>query len=89
MPLALVPNLRQALENAGADPSTAYSLEIDQAGSTRALARDFSGKPVTLDGPAFPLETPLRRIDVTNVATSRREGQRATPTPLIEVLEPL
>jgi hypothetical protein len=82
-------DLRQALERAGADPSIAYGLEIDKAGSTRALARDFSGKPVTLDGPAFPLETPLRRIDVTNVAPSRRGGPRATQTPPTEVLEPL
>jgi len=82
-------DLRHALERAGADPSTAYSLEIDRAGSTRALARDFSGKPVTLDGPAFPLETPLRRIDVTNVAPSRRGGRRATQAPPNEALAPL
>jgi len=82
-------DLGQALEGAGADPGAAYSLEIDPDGVTRALARDFAGNPLTLDGPAFPMQTPLRRIDVTHVAPSTRATPRERETPPIEALQPL
>jgi hypothetical protein len=81
-------DLRQALARAGADPDASFALEIDASGSTRALARSFSGAPLTLTGPAFPVSTPLRRIDVTNVAPATREG-RGAPAPPTQAIEPL
>jgi hypothetical protein len=82
-------DLRQTLERAGADPDASFALEVDESGTTRALARSFSGAPITLTGPAFPVATPLRRIDVTNVAPSTREGRRAAQQPPMQSLEPL
>lgn len=82
-------DLRHALEHAGADPDASFALEIDESGATRALARSFAGAPVTLTGPAFPVATPLRRIDVTNVAPATREGRRPAESPPTGSLEPL
>jgi hypothetical protein len=79
--------LRQALERAGADPEAAHTLEIGTGGATRALARDFAGAPVAVVGPAFPIQTPLRRIDVTQVAG--REPAPAARPPANAGLAPL
>jgi hypothetical protein len=60
--------LEATLETAGADPDAAYALRISPSGETQAMARDFAGDPLIVNGPPFPIATPLRRIDVTNVA---------------------
>lgn len=83
-------DLRNLLRGAGADADASYALEIDDGGTTRVLTHDFSGVPITVDGPAFPLQTPLRRIDVTQVSPSTRattvpEGS----SPPLELLAPL
>lgn len=82
-------DLREALQRSGADPDASYALEITDTGVTRALARDYSGMPVTLSGPSFPVETPLHRIDVTNVAPATRGSQPAPSPQPSQVMAPL
>lgn len=82
-------DLRKALERAGADPDASYALEITETGKTHALARDYSGMPITLHGPTFPIKTPLRRIDVTNVAPATRGSQPAPRPQPSRVIAPL
>jgi hypothetical protein len=81
-------DLEQTLAAAGASPGAAYSIHIAPGGSTRVRVRSAAGELAGLDVPAFPLKTPLRRIDVTTVGP-------ATPTTRITIeqapakLEPL
>jgi hypothetical protein len=82
-------DLRAALSDAGADPDAAHALEIGEDGRTRVLARDYAGLPVTLEGPEFPIDTPLRRIDVTHVAHSAHASTPPSGPPPMEALEPL
>jgi hypothetical protein len=72
--------LRQALERAGADPEAAHTLEIGRGGAIRALARDYAGAPVAVAGPAFPIQTPLKRIDVTQVSGRERAPAARRPS---------
>lgn len=80
--------LDSALEAAGADRGTSYAIRIGPDGATRVQARDFAGASVELTGPRFPLETPLRRIDVTHVAP-HSGGTRVFPDTHSGDLEPL
>jgi hypothetical protein len=80
--------LHSTMDQAGADPDAAYTLSIEPDGATQLRARDFAGKPLTLKAPHFPVATPLRRIDVTNVAPAppgARTQQQTSPA----ALEPL
>jgi hypothetical protein len=76
-----------ALAEGGADPAAAFVLEIAANGETNARARDFSGEQRDLRVPRFPLDTPLRRIDVSTVGLARpgtpRTGSASSaPEPL-------
>jgi hypothetical protein len=68
------------MARAGADTAAAYSLRIDAGGETRAETRDFSGAPLAVPVPPFPIATPLRRIDVSVVGASPR-APRAEAVP--------
>jgi hypothetical protein len=80
--------LHTAMDQAGADPGAAYVLRIAPDSATQVQARDFAGEPLTLKAPRFPVSTPLRRIDVTNVAPAT-PGSRAQPQTSPAALEPL
>jgi len=80
--------LHTTMDQAGADPDAAYVLSIEPDGATRLRTRDFAGEPLTLKAPHFPVATPLRRIDVTNVAPAT-PGSRAQPQASPAALEPL
>jgi hypothetical protein len=80
--------LHSAMEQAGADHGAAYALRIAPNGATQVRARNFAGKPVTLRGPRFPVTTPLRRVDVTNVAPAT-SGPRVPPQTLPAAPKPL
>jgi hypothetical protein len=56
--------LEAAIFEAGADAAAAYALRIEPGGKVQLDTRGFSGEPVTLEVPAFPVDTPLRRIEV-------------------------
>ena len=72
-------DLHAALESAGADPGAAYALRIDGRGQTLALAKTADGEPLSVPVPRFPIATPLRRIDVTNVSPAV-PGSRGFPS---------
>ena len=80
--------LHMAMDEAGADPGAAYTLRIEPDGAAQLRARDFAGEPLTLKATRFPVATPLRRIDVTNVAPAAA-GSRAQPQTSPAALEPL
>jgi len=63
--------VESALVAGGADPAAAFVLEIAEDGETNAQARDFTGERRNLRVPRFPLDTPLRRIDVSTVGLAR------------------
>jgi hypothetical protein len=63
--------VESALEAGGADPAAAFVLEIGEDNETHAQARDFAGERRALRVPRFPLQTPLRRIDVSTVGLAR------------------
>jgi len=81
-------DLQAGLEAVGADTGAAYSLDIGRDGATRVMARNHAGQPLTVRGPRFPIATPLRRIDVTNVAP-HTPGERVFPLTAPAQLEPL
>jgi hypothetical protein len=72
--------IEDALVAAKADPSQAYRLEVAPERATRVLARDYLGAPIALVLPAFPIDTPLRRIDVTS-ASGAGAASPAAPVP--------
>jgi hypothetical protein len=76
------------MDQAGADSGAAYILRIAPDGATQVRARDFAGEPLTLKAPRFPVATPLRRLDVTNVAPAT-PGSRAQPQTSPAALAPL
>jgi len=76
--------LETTLEAAGGNPRAAFSLHIDPGGATRLQARDYMGGLLRLPLSPFPIQTPLRRIDVTGVA-----GAAAPAAPAKDLLEPL
>jgi len=81
-------DLESALDAAGADTGAAYSLRIEPGGETRVRARAYDGSAVDLQFQTFPVATPLRRIDVTNVAPAT-SGTRVTPGAKPASVEPL
>jgi hypothetical protein len=81
-------DLHAEMERAGADPNAAYVIRIAPDGATQVRARDFVGEPVTLTATRFPVATPLRRIDVTNVAPAT-PGSRSQPQTSPAALAPL
>jgi hypothetical protein len=77
--------LEVAVVEAGADPESAYSLRIAGNGRTQLRTRGFAGESVALEVPSFPLDTPLRRIEVSTLGSSssvRRSGAPADAEPL-------
>ena len=80
--------LESAPGAAGADRGAAYALRIEPNGKTQVRARAYDGSPVDLEFQTFPVATPLRRIDVTNVAPATR-GSRVTPGANPASVEPL
>jgi hypothetical protein len=81
-------DLEAILEAANGDPETAYLLRIDARGRTTLETRDYLGAPLELVLPPFPIETPLRRIEVTGVANAGA-GSESRPAPVPANLEPL
>lgn len=77
--------LEQRLVEAGLDPRAAFTLWINPRAETRLTTRDAEGAPRTLAVPAFPLTTPLARVQVTaaGAATS------VSPAPAASGWEPL
>ena len=73
-----VDDLEDSLSAAGGDPGAAYTLLIDSAGRTRVESRDLMGDRLELTVTPFPIETPLERIEVTNVANAG-QGPVAPP----------
>jgi hypothetical protein len=74
---------------AGSDPAASYALIIAPDGSTRVETRNHVGEAVAADLPDFPLETPLRRINVSLVGTVYQAPTTATPIPAPKDLDPL
>ena len=66
--------LESAIFEAGADPAAAYALRIEPNGATRLDTRGFSGAPMTIEVPRFPLDTPLRRIEITTLGGGSSVG---------------
>jgi len=73
--------IEEALEAAGADPAAAYSVRIEPGGDTSVVSRDFGGDIRVAPLPAFPISTPLMRIDVAVLGTARSTGPRAGTVP--------
>jgi hypothetical protein len=73
--------IEEALEAAGADPAAAYSVRIEPGGDTRVVSRDFGGEIRVAPLPAFPIATPLLRIDVAVLGSARTTGPKAAPVP--------
>lgn len=71
--------IESAMDEAGADPSAAYTLRIAEDGGTEAFTRDYTGDSRVVPVPPFPLSTPLRRIDVSVVGGGGGGGSRAVP----------
>jgi len=83
--------LESAIFEAGADPAAAYSLRIESEGTTQLDTRGFSGESMTIKVPRFPLDTPLRRIEITTLGGSSNVGgisnaSGATARPRLEPL---
>ncbi len=66
--------LESAIFKAGADPAAAYSLRIESDGTTQLDTRGFSGESMTIEVARFPLDTPLRRIEITTLGGSSNVG---------------
>ena len=67
------------LDRAGLDPASAFSLRIADGGETRIETLDPVGARRVLPVPAFPIATPLRRIDVSVLGDPMQGGQPLTP----------
>jgi hypothetical protein len=80
-----VRELETMAANSGADPAAAYVLRIETGGHTRLDTRNFQGEIVTIDVPAFPLTTPLRRIEVSILGSVPHVRSKAS----VQGLEPL
>lgn len=82
-----VRDLEEALRAAGGDPGSAWSLRIGPDGRTTLESRKYAGgAPLELVVAPFPLETPLRRIDVTAIGDA---GPALPPAPASPALQPL
>jgi len=83
--------LESAIFEAGADPSASYALRIERDGTTRLDTREFSGASMTIEVPRFPLDTPLRRIEITTLGGGSNSGgiSNASGSKALLRLEPL
>lgn len=82
-------NVEDALAHAGADASASFSLRIAENGSTLATSQSITGELVRVEVPRFPIQTPLRRIEV-GVLSSGGTGSAPAPVPQSEPeIEPL
>ncbi len=63
-----VVELENRLSESGLDPFAAFSLELGAGGRTVIRAVDAAGVARRLAAPAFPITTPLERIEVSVVA---------------------
>jgi hypothetical protein len=79
--------VESALVDGGADPLAAFVLEIDGSGETIAQARDFAGGRRNLRVPRFPIDTPLRRIDVSTIGLAR-PAPAGAPAPAAPPVQP-
>jgi hypothetical protein len=77
--------LEATIFDAGADSAAAYALRIEPGGKVQLDTRGFSGEPVTLEVPAFPIDTPLRRIEV-SVLGGTPSIRESSATPRVEPL---
>jgi hypothetical protein len=69
------------LDEADADPSAAYVLRIRPDGAVRVESRDYTGRAVSVSAPRFPVNTPLRHIDVSVVGSTRPAAGGSAPIP--------
>ncbi len=76
-------DVSEALEASRADPGMTFALHLGEGGETVAVTRDLTGARQSVPVPAFPLSTPLKRIEVT-VAGGRAPTppEAVAPTPL-------
>jgi len=70
--------IEAALGRAGADPTASYALRLAPDGRAEAVSRDPRGSAVRVALPRFPLDTPLRRVEVSVVGGGGAAG-RAVP----------
>lgn len=75
--------------SAGADPVASYALVIAKDGSTRIETRNHMGEAITAAAPDFPIETPLRRIDVSLLGSVYAPLGSTPAVPEARGLEPL
>jgi hypothetical protein len=80
-----------SLEGAGVDRTRPYALRIDAAGRTQAETRDAEGRAHLVAVAPFPVRTPLRVIQISNV--SSLDTRPSAPGPVVpderDGLEPL
>jgi hypothetical protein len=65
----------------GGDPAASYALLIAANGSTRVETRSHIGEAVSLDVPSFPIDTPLRRINVSLIGGVQTAPTAPAPVP--------
>ena len=71
--------IEATLEDAGIDRTRPYALRIDASGRTQAETRDAEGRTQAFDVAPFPVRTPLRLIQISNVSSP--DGHRAPERP--------
>jgi hypothetical protein len=82
-----VTSVEEALERAGADPTASFTLRIGDEGATTASSQSYTGELVRTAVPRFPIQTPLRRVEVGVLGPS---GTGGAPVPRTEpTIEPL
>lgn len=67
--------IEAALGRGGADPTASYALRIAPDGRAEASSRDPRGDAVRVALPPFPLDTPLRRVEVSVVGGGGPAGR--------------
>jgi hypothetical protein len=81
-----------SLDGAGLERGRTYALRIEPSGKTQAETRDPDGRPHLVSVAPFPVRTPLRVIQISNVSSldSRRTPAQvpAPPPPRDERGEP-
>ena len=81
-------DVEEAIEHAGGDPTSAFSLRIAEDGTTTAGSQTYTGEPVRVPVRRFPVRTPLRRIEV-GVLGSGGTGRAPVPPSEPSTVEPL
>jgi hypothetical protein len=76
------------IEKAGGDPMAAFSLRIDEDGTTTVGSQTYTGERIRVAVPRFPVRTPLRRIEV-GVLGSSGAGRAPVPPSESSPVEPL